>query len=148
MTALVKFLPYTPPEQWWAKTTVRDLPEEDRWILLGSEWNSEHGYTHEFYHYLDTPCLLWNGWSNGKGHGKFKLCGKTLYLHRHSFSLANATTLDTDDVIDHLCRRRACWNPFHLENVTMKVNTNRGIGAQHQFRRREEYDSGSLARCA
>ena len=29
--------------------------------------------------------------------------------------------------LDHLCRVRCCVNPAHLEPVTPKVNTNRGI---------------------
>ena len=31
--------------------------------------------------------------------------------------------------IDHLCRNRACLNPFHLEAVTRRVNVLRGFGA-------------------
>jgi hypothetical protein len=30
--------------------------------------------------------------------------------------------------LDHLCRNRACCNPWHLEPVTPLVNTRRGIG--------------------
>jgi hypothetical protein len=29
-------------------------------------------------------------------------------------------------VVDHLCRNRACLNPWHLELVTVRVNTRRG----------------------
>jgi hypothetical protein len=32
-------------------------------------------------------------------------------------------------VIDHLCRNRACQNPFHLEPVTPEENTKRGARA-------------------
>lgn len=34
--------------------------------------------------------------------------------------------------IDHLCRNRACCNPDHLEAVTKRVNTLRGVGPTAQ----------------
>lgn len=30
--------------------------------------------------------------------------------------------------LDHLCRQRTCWNPAHLEVVTGRENTLRGVG--------------------
>lgn len=42
-------------------------------------------------------------------------------------------------ILDHLCRVRACANPWHLEPVTHKTNTDRGLGRLRQFRRAEEY---------
>lgn len=33
-----------------------------------------------------------------------------------------------DLVLDHLCRNRGCVNPDHLEPVTRRTNTTRGIG--------------------
>lgn len=34
--------------------------------------------------------------------------------------------------LDHLCRRRRCCNPDHLEPVTSRVNTRRGVGLSAQ----------------
>jgi hypothetical protein len=34
--------------------------------------------------------------------------------------------MDPDLVSDHLCRRRPCVNPWHIEPVTVSENTRRG----------------------
>ncbi|WP_443060266.1 HNH endonuclease [Streptomyces sp. NBC_00444] len=31
--------------------------------------------------------------------------------------------------LDHLCRNRACWNPWHIDPVTHAVNVQRGLAA-------------------
>jgi hypothetical protein len=40
--------------------------------------------------------------------------------------------------LDHLCRNRACVNPWHLEPVTNEVNVKRGADA----RRKDECHNG------
>ena len=47
--------------------------------------------------------------------------------------------LTDDEVVDHLCRRPACWNPTHLEAVTMALNTARGLGRFYQYKLAKQY---------
>lgn len=73
-------------------------------------------------------CWLWNASLIDDGYACFTFKGKTvrghIYSHRHMFG-------DTDQKLydrDHLCRVRRCVNPFHLEVVTKRENTIRGVG--------------------
>lgn len=83
--------------------------------------------------------FIWTGWSDGKGHGKISKKGKAKYVHREVIESVDGIVLASDDIVDHLCRHRGCINRDHLEVVTMKVNTDRGLGKQCQFRTAEEY---------
>lgn len=60
---------------------------------------------------LVEPCWLWRGGLNGKGYGP----------HRASYE-ANRGPIPPGHVLDHLCRRRSCINPAHLEPVTQSEN--------------------------
>ncbi|MFL5063439.1 MAG: HNH endonuclease signature motif containing protein [Xanthobacteraceae bacterium] len=51
-------------------------------------------------------------------------CGS---VHRIAFELANGAIPD-GMVLDHRCRTPICTNADHLEVVTRRVNTLRGIG--------------------
>lgn len=97
-------------------------------------------YACEDYWFENSPCLMWTGWSDGKGHGKFSRNGKGVYVHRHSYAEHRKIELAPEKVIDHRCRRRPCWNPLHLEDVTSKVNTDRGLGKLYQFKPRNSYE--------
>lgn len=84
------------------------------------------------------PCWLWHGATNGKGHGRVFITVAPrrdvgVYLHR--LSLAAFLGIDTDalDNVDHLCRRRNCFQPLHVESVTPIENYERGDGKAHQF---------------
>lgn len=59
------------------------------------------------------------------GYGFFWFQGATISAHRWSYEFLRAE-IPTGLHLDHLCRNRACVNPWHLEPVTARVNTLRG----------------------
>lgn len=66
------------------------------------------------------------------GHARFWLDGRTISAYRFGYELLIGPIPD-GLVIDHLCRNPQCVNPKHLEPVTSRENTLRGLSlpAQH-----------------
>lgn len=75
---------------------------------------------------LPNGCHEWTGAKDRDGYGKFQLNGKCIFAHRYAY-LCSYGSLDDTLVIDHICKLRSCVNPQHMEQVTVKENTNRGI---------------------
>ena len=70
---------------------------------------------------------MWKGNIHRKGYGTIRNEGKMVKMHRYFYEVTNHITIPDGLVIDHLCRVRPCVNPSHLEAVTSKENTRRGI---------------------
>jgi hypothetical protein len=93
-------------------------PEQARQFLLANHKVVDCGYK--------TPCWVWLGALN-KGYGEISVMGKRRYAHQASHELF-VGPLTVGLHFDHLCRNRACINPDHLEQVTIRVNILRGEG--------------------
>ena len=71
-------------------------------------------------------CWVWIASKTHDGYGQFCIPNKKIYrAHRFIFEYYYGQ-ICPDLTIDHLCRNRACVNPLHLEQVTIKVNVLRG----------------------
>lgn len=77
-------------------------------------------------------CWPWDGAINSCGYGSFRVkdgkawtsCG----AHRVGYEYFRGKVPEGLE-LDHLCRRRDCVNPWHLEAVEKRVNILRGDGA-------------------
>lgn len=93
----------TPEQRFWAKVNKRG-PMPERRPELGR-------------------CWLWTASINPKtGYGAFaRRHGEGIDAHRFSYELAHGSIPEKHDV-HHLCQRRACVRPEHLEAVTRSKN--------------------------
>lgn len=74
-----------------------------------------------------TPCWIWRGGLSKAGYGKRgrKTSGSSL-AHRWYYEQVHGPVPD-GKTLDHLCRQPPCINPNHLEPVTQRVNSMRGV---------------------
>lgn len=76
----------------------------------------------------DSPngCWLWRDHRNKDGYGQIKVGRKMVRSHRFAF-LTFVGPVPPGLELDHLCRNPGCVNPAHLEPVTHRENTLRGV---------------------
>lgn len=87
-------------------------------------------------------CWLWTGALDRHGYGKTSFAGqRAALLHRVMYRLL-VGPIPEGLTIDHLCRNRNCQQPAHLEAVTKRENTLRGVGSSARHARQTECKRG------
>lgn len=89
----------------------------------------------------ETSCWRWLGALGTGGYGRFHVGGTQRQAHRVMYEHANGP-VPPSLVIDHLCRKRDCMNPAHMEPVTRGENVLRGEGYTARKARQTECDKG------
>lgn len=75
---------------------------------------------------LSTPCWLWRWRTSGSG---YAYLSPETWPHRVLFERERGP-IPPGLEPDHLCRRRACINPWHLELVAHTENVHRGLASR------------------
>jgi hypothetical protein len=73
-------------------------------------------------------CWVWQGYLTQSGYGQVQHGSKLEYVHR-IFYRHYKGQIASGLHVDHLCRNRACSNPEHLEAVSPRINTLRGVSS-------------------
>lgn len=92
----------------------------------------EHSIINRFWDKVNftESCWLWEAATTDDGYGSFWVSKKLRPgAHRYSYVFC-VGDIPENLMLDHLCRVRNCINPDHLEPVTCKENTLRGIYAR------------------
>ena len=103
--------------------------------MLNGAWLDEpprHTIHERFLKYVAQQpdgCWLWTGFQTGNGYGGFYV--RSLYgrqgkvqAHRWAYTYYKGP-IEPGKVIDHICQRKLCVNPDHLEVVTHSENLKR-----------------------
>lgn len=92
---------------------------------------NRRGEAARFWNFVDKAgdCWIWTGTRSPSGYGKFwSDDGRTVRPHRWAYEHL-VGPIPAGLQLDHLCRNPPCVRPEHLEPVTGKVNTGRGMRA-------------------
>lgn len=67
----------------------------------------------------ENGCWIWTAATHPNGYGKLGFEKRSWYSHRFAYTRLRGPIVQT---LDHLCRQKACVNPEHLEDVSLKEN--------------------------
>jgi hypothetical protein len=92
-------------------------------------------HTRKYVRYLiedrgyKTPCWIWQLGLSEDGYGELTEGGINKAAHRAYYE-RHIGPIPDGLILDHLCRVRCCVNPDHLEPVTSRENTRRGLNCK------------------
>ena len=96
-------------------------------------------------------CWIWTGRIDNTGYGRYNIKGdKDHGAHRLVYETLLGVKVPKELHLDHLCRTPLCVNPDHLEPVTPRENTLRGVGPaainakKTGCKNGHSYDNGNL----
>ncbi len=93
----------------------------------------------------DTPCWIWRRGKQSDGYGSYTSAdGKRGSLAHRVFYEERFGPIADGYELDHLCRRRDCVRPDHLEPVTHTRNIQRGAVAKINYAIAEEMRASDL----
>ena len=81
-------------------------------------------------------CWLYAGHTSN-GYGRIWWDGREQQAHRVMWEIVSQKPAPKGLHLDHLCRVRCCINPDHLEPVTSRENTLRGVGVAAKYAKRD-----------
>jgi hypothetical protein len=92
------------------------------------------------------PCWDWTASQTDSGYGRIRPGDGTdrwLRAHRVAYEIVRGP-IPPGLTLDHLCRRRVCVNPAHLEPLPLGDNVLRGVGLTAQNARKTHCKRGHL----
>lgn len=82
----------------------------------------------EFNSFYTGDCIVWTGATDKNGYGRINVNGENKTVYRVAYELEHGPIPEGLEP-DHLCRNPPCLNVGHLEAVSRRVNTMRGMSA-------------------
>lgn len=85
------------------------------------------------YHVDENGCWIWLRALDADGYAVFSRLENGKHTSCRAMRLfyeIYIRKIDSGKVLDHLCRVRKCVNPYHLQPVSIAVNTRRGASAR------------------
>ena len=87
-------------------------------------------------------CWLWTGAISSNGYGSVGYDGRIHSTHRLAYRLLVGEVSD-GLTLDHLCRRRNCLNPQHLEPVSASTNVRRAYAMRTTCNHGHDYSEAN-----
>ena len=91
------------------------------------------------------PCWVWTGGKNPRsGYGQFSKGGREgmTQAHRASYEIS-VGPIPLGATLDHLCNRRDCVNPDHIDPCSTGENSARGAQRRTACKRGHPYDENT-----